>query len=96
MAQKTNYNYNSSASIRCSNCGSIYTTGSTIDSLTIDVCGNCHPFYTGQDSIVDTAGRIEKFQSRLSKAQATPKSEKKKKTRKTFQSIFDLQTQDNQ
>ena len=49
-------------------CGNAFETRSTSskDELHIDVCSNCHPFYTGKQKIVDTAGRVEKFKSRYS------------------------------
>ncbi|WWO96111.1 MAG: 50S ribosomal protein L31 [Candidatus Dasytiphilus stammeri] len=47
-------------------CGNVIQTSSTIGhDLTLDVCGKCHPFYTGQQRIVDTGGRVEKFQKRF-------------------------------
>ncbi len=47
-------------------CGSSFETGSTINKevVTLDVCSQCHPFYTGKQKIVDTAGRVVKFKSR--------------------------------
>ena len=47
-------------------CGNAFETRSTStkDEIHIDVCSNCHPFYTGKQKIVDTAGRVEKFKSR--------------------------------
>ncbi|MBM4227656.1 MAG: 50S ribosomal protein L31 [Gammaproteobacteria bacterium] len=44
-------------------CGNTFTTRSTLnsESLSVDVCSACHPFYTGQQKIVDTAGRVDKF-----------------------------------
>jgi large subunit ribosomal protein L31 len=53
--------------INCS-CGNTFTTKSTFDggsSMHIEVCDKCHPFYTGKQKIVDTAGRIEKFKNRF-------------------------------
>jgi len=49
-------------SVVCS-CGNSFTTRSTLkgDALNVDVCSACHPFYTGQQKIVDTAGRVDKF-----------------------------------
>lgn len=51
--------------VNCS-CGNSFITKSTTDkdSLNLDVCSKCHPFYTGKQKIVDTAGRVEKFKSR--------------------------------
>ncbi len=52
-------NYNE-ATIRCT-CGNEFTTRSTRSSMHLDVCGVCHPFYTGEQRIIDTAGRVERF-----------------------------------
>ena len=46
-------------------CGAKFETMSTRDSYSVDVCSNCHPFYTGAQKFIDTAGRVEKFQSRF-------------------------------
>ncbi|MDR2215318.1 MAG: 50S ribosomal protein L31 [Nevskiaceae bacterium] len=46
-------------------CGNTFKTGSTLDhDLQLEVCSNCHPFYTGKQKIVDTAGRVDKFRKR--------------------------------
>jgi large subunit ribosomal protein L31 len=42
-------------------CGNTFETRSTVDNLQVEVCSNCHPFYTGTQRLVDTAGRIERF-----------------------------------
>lgn len=47
-------------------CGNSFTTGSTRKELKVDICNECHPFYTGKLKYVDTAGRIEKFQTKFS------------------------------
>ena len=51
--------------VRCMTCGTTWMTGSTVDSLTVEICSNCHPFYTGEQRIVDTEGRVDKFMKRL-------------------------------
>ena len=48
------------ATIRCTCCNE-FTTRSTRNSMHLDVCGVCHPFYTGEQRIIDTAGRVERF-----------------------------------
>ena len=48
-------------------CGNTFTTMSTKPLLRLDVCSACHPFYTGQQRIVDTAGQVERFQRRLNR-----------------------------
>ena len=45
-------------------CGASYRVGTTIKDRTIDICSNCHPFYTGKQKLVDSAGRVEKFKRR--------------------------------
>ena len=54
-------------SVRCS-CGNTFTTRSTIPELRVELCSECHPFYTGKQKLVDTGGRVERFQRRLEKA----------------------------
>ncbi len=56
------------AHVRCT-CGNEFTTRSTSDSgrLHADVCSNCHPFYTGKQKLMDTGGRVERFQRRVAK-----------------------------
>lgn len=45
-------------------CGNTFTTKSVKDTMRIDICNECHPFFTGSQKVVDTAGRIEKFKKR--------------------------------
>ncbi len=69
------------AEIRCA-CGSTFKTRSTRKSIMVGICNECHPFYTGSQKLVDTAGRVDKFQQRMAKtraAQAAIDSNKKKK-----------------
>ena len=69
------------AEIRCA-CGNVIKTRSTKPTILIGICNVCHPFYTGQQKFVDTAGRVDKFQQRMAKtqaAQAAAASKKKKK-----------------
>ena len=68
------------AEIRCA-CGNVIKTRSTKNSIIVGMCNACHPFYTGQQKIVDTAGRVDKFQQRAAKtlaAQAAAAVKKKK------------------
>ena len=57
------------AEIRCA-CGNVIQTRSTKPTIIVGICNLCHPFYTGQQKFVDTAGRVDKFQQRLAKTQA--------------------------
>jgi large subunit ribosomal protein L31 len=54
------------ANVTCS-CGASFTTGSTRKDLRVELCSACHPFYTGNKRIVDTAGRVERFNQRYAK-----------------------------
>ncbi len=51
-------------------CGNTWQTRSTRESLRVDVCSNCHPFYTGEQRLMDTAGQVDRFMRRLQTAQA--------------------------
>ncbi|MDP6553594.1 MAG: 50S ribosomal protein L31 [Pirellulaceae bacterium] len=60
-------------------CGNSFVTRSTRPELRIDICNQCHPFFTGKLKYVDTAGRIEKFQSKFAAGSYASLQEKKKK-----------------
>jgi large subunit ribosomal protein L31 len=55
------------AQVHCA-CGTNFTVGSTVPSIRVEVCANCHPFFTGTQNIVDTAGQVERFQRRMERA----------------------------
>lgn len=46
-------------------CGAVYTVGSTTENISVEICSACHPFYTGQDKVLDTTGRVDKFKKRM-------------------------------
>lgn len=77
--------------IKCANCGTEFTFGSTSDKFGIEICSQCHPFYTGKSSLVDTSGRLEKFNARVQKVADSAKKEKKVKSRKPRLSITDIE-----
>lgn len=54
------------AHVRCT-CGNEFYTRATQEELHVEVCSNCHPFYTGRQKLVDTGGRVERFQRRMAK-----------------------------
>jgi large subunit ribosomal protein L31 len=54
------------AHVRCT-CGNEFTTRATKEELHVEVCSNCHPFYTGRQKLMDTGGRVERFQRRVAK-----------------------------
>ena len=68
--------YFPNATFECA-CGAKYTIGSTKEHVRVEICSNCHPFYTGAEKVLDTAGRVEKFKAR--RAAAKPQTKKAKK-----------------
>jgi large subunit ribosomal protein L31 len=53
-------------SVHCA-CGNEFRTRSTVPEIRVEICSNCHPFYTGKQKIVDTAGKVERFRRRYAK-----------------------------
>jgi large subunit ribosomal protein L31 len=72
--------YYKKANVKCA-CGHTFTVGSTKEFIEIEVCSNCHPFYTGKEKMLDTMGRVEKFKQKMAKKQA-PKAKKTRKSNK--------------
>jgi large subunit ribosomal protein L31 len=70
MKAKIHPKYYPEARIICA-CGNSYTTGSTAPELKIDICSQCHPFFTGEQRIVDTAGQVDRFMKRLERTADT-------------------------
>jgi large subunit ribosomal protein L31 len=63
------------ATVHCS-CGNTFTTRSTKKELHVELCSQCHPFYTGKQKLVDSGGRVDRFKRRLEKKSAEPKAAK--------------------
>ncbi len=70
------------ATVKCA-CGNTFTVGSTEESITVEICSNCHPFYTGTAKLIDTAGRVDKFQARIQKQAELSAKQAEKKPRPT-------------
>ena len=77
---KTNIHppYYPDAIVSCA-CGHTFTTGSTKQTIQVEICAACHPFFTGEMKYVDTAGRVDKFMSKVQAAGATKYVKKKDK-----------------
>ncbi|GMU25235.1 50S ribosomal protein L31 [Patescibacteria group bacterium] len=75
--------YYSDAKVTCA-CGNTISVGSTVKEIHVELCSQCHPFYTGKQKLVDTARRVEKFAERAGKKtiEATVRAGKKAKTAK--------------
>lgn len=66
MKNEIHPQYYPKVQVKCS-CGHTFTVGSTKPKINTEICSKCHPFYTGKDKIIDTAGRVERFKKRLQK-----------------------------
>ncbi len=55
--------YNDKSVVTCA-CGATFPVGSTMDKITVEICSQCHPFYTGNEKVLDTAGRVDRFKKR--------------------------------
>ena len=64
MKPEIHPDYHPAAVVKCS-CGASYTTGSTKPELKVEICNQCHPFYTGEQRIVDTEGRVDRLKRRF-------------------------------
>ncbi len=89
MAKSISTKYFTNATATCSNCGSVYNLAADREAFSLEICGNCHPFYTGNETVIDTSGRIDKFKARM-EVKVTAKTDKKVKSRKQVLSLADL------
>jgi large subunit ribosomal protein L31 len=75
MKKEIHPKYFPKAKIKCA-CGQVFEIGAGKENLEVEICSHCHPFYTGQEKLIDTAGRVEKFKQRIARASAAPKKTK--------------------
>ena len=80
MKKEIHPKYYEKAKIICA-CGAVFTTGSTEPEINIEICSNCHPFYTNTQKFIDTAGRLDNFKARLKKFDEFQKTKTKKNTK---------------
>ncbi|HEY5601062.1 MAG TPA: 50S ribosomal protein L31 [Patescibacteria group bacterium] len=74
--------YYNDTKVTCA-CGNTFTTGSTVPEIRVELCSNCHPFYTGKHSFIDTLGRVDRFQQAQQAAKSyVPKAKKRKQSQK--------------
>jgi len=94
MKEKIHPKYYPNAKVTCA-CGNSFVTGSTKESIRTDLCSACHPFFTGEMRIVDTAGQVDRFIKRLEKrgemlAEVIPTEEKKVKEPRKKKVVYEL------
>ena len=78
MKQDIHPTYYDKAKVKCA-CGNQFTIGSTKQEIEVEICSNCHPFYTGKEKMIDIAGKVERFKARRAKAASAPKPKPKAK-----------------
>lgn len=88
MKQGIHPTYYPKAKVTCS-CGVTFEVGATVESIHVEVCSACHPFYTGKQNLVDTAGRVDKFKQRTEKAEALKAAKLAKKAKISEQPVTD-------
>lgn len=69
--------------VYCNGCKTGFETHSTVPEISVEICSNCHPFYTGKQKLVDTAGRVDKFNARRKEAATRKQTAQPKKARKS-------------
>lgn len=72
--------YHTEATVTCANCSHSFKTGATQESIQVEICSNCHPFYTGKNVLIDTEGRVDRFRQKMDSATGRKKKTRKKKT----------------
>lgn len=82
MKQDIHPKYYPNTKVNCA-CGAVFEIGSTKETIETEVCYKCHPFYTGKEKVIDTAGRVEKFKKRLAKKEELKPKVSKAKKKKT-------------
>lgn len=74
--------YHAEANVTCA-CGNSFKVGATKEDIRVDICSKCHPFFTGEEKLIDTAGRAERFKNRRAKAaEVKPKKKVLRKSKK--------------
>ena len=93
MKQDIHPQYYTDAIVTCSSCGNKFTTGSTRQSISVEACFKCHPFYTGEHKFLDVKGRVDTFQKKqemAKKYQATISNKRKDKKHKEERKLKSL------
>ena len=92
MKSQIHPQYFSDSKVSCA-CGNTWKTGSTLNSINVEICDKCHPFFTGKDKKVDRRGRLERFQKRSqqfeTKSKVSGSKTKKRLSRATKKSLLD-------
>ena len=80
MKAKIHPTYHAKAQVECA-CGNKFTIGSTLEKIRVEICSGCHPFFTGEEKVMDMGGRVERFKKRTEAGTTKPKAAKKSKSK---------------
>lgn len=69
--------------VTCNGCKTTFDSRSTVSEITVEICSNCHPFYTGKQKLIDTAGRVDRFNARRTAADKIKRAQASKAAPKT-------------
>lgn len=95
MRAKIHPTYYPDAKVTCASCGTTWTTGSTRKELRVDVCSNCHPFFTGEQArLLDTEGQVDRFFKKVKAAQSHVEQKKAREAAKLERPISELELSD--
>jgi large subunit ribosomal protein L31 len=95
MKEKIHPIYYPDAKVSCASCGTTWTTGSTRKELRVDVCSNCHPFFTGEQArLLDTEGQVDRFYRKVKAAQSHVEEKKARENAKLERPISELELSD--
>lgn len=79
--------------VHCNGCDTTFETLSTVPEISVEICSNCHPFYTGKQKLLDTAGRVDKFNARRAEATKRQAKTAKATSKKTEPDMAKVQTE---
>jgi len=95
MKEKIHPTYYPDAKVSCASCGTTWTTGSTRKELRVDICSNCHPFFTGEQArLLDIEGQVDRFYKKVKAAQAHVDEKKARENAKLERPISELELSD--
>jgi len=95
MKEKIHPTYYPDAKVSCASCGTTWTTGSTRKELRVDICSNCHPFFTGEQArLLDTEGQVDRFYRKVKAAQSHVEEKKARENAKLERPISELELSD--
>jgi large subunit ribosomal protein L31 len=95
MKEKIHPTYYTDAKVTCASCGATWTTGSTRKELRVDICSNCHPFFTGEAArLLDIEGQVDRFYKKVKAAQTHVEERKAREAAKLERPISELELSD--